>query len=285
MRDNRVLFIVLALILLSCCCFALLVAGLVITRGMRLGTDFVQSTVNEVTETSDSEFPVTGPVTLGIDVPVGDIEIRGGEGNQVTVQVTKRAWGINQPAARDILNRMDVSVQQTSDTVQITASGPAWTGNPNRTRTPQVDLVITVPNQTSLKTKVGVGRLSVTGLRGDADINADVGEVTLTDVVPLSSLRVQTRVASVTLDAPLAENAAYDMTSDVGRIALKLPKDSAFAIDARSDIGDMQVGFEVSGSSSREGFVGKEVVGEVGSSPTTKLTLRSRVGDIRVDPQ
>jgi hypothetical protein len=125
----------------------------------------------------------------------------------------------------------------------------------------------------------------VTGLRGEVDIDSDVGEVTLEDVMPLSSLRVQTRVASISLTAALTENAAYDVTSDVGLIALLLPADSSFMIDARSDIGDVQVGFDVTGSSSREGFVGKEVSGEVGSNPTTTLTLRSNVGDIRVNPQ
>jgi hypothetical protein len=285
MRDNRVLFIVLALILLGCCCFGLLVAGLVITRGAQFGTAFVRNSANEVSETSDSTFPVSGPVTLVIDMPVGDIDIRSGENDRVTVQVTKRAWGRTSNAARDNLGALNVSVEQDGDAITITASGPAWTANDRNPRAPQVDLVITTPNQTTLKTKVGVGRLAVTGLRGDVDINSDVGEVTLTEVAPLSSLRVLTGVASIILDAPLAANATYEMTSDVGRIALRLPEDSAFAIDARSDIGDVQVGFAVSGSSSREGFVGKEVVGEVGSNPTTKLTLRSRVGDIRVDPQ
>jgi hypothetical protein len=285
MRDNRVLFIVLALILLSCCCFALLVGTLVITRGAQFGADFIRNSFNEVSETSDRAFPVSGPVTLGIDMPVGDIEIRGGAGNQVTVQVTKRAWGRTPNAARDILNELNVSVQQSGDAIQVTVSGPAWTANDSTPRTPQVDLVITTPNQTSVNTQVGVGRLSLTGLRGDMDINSDVGEVTMTDVAPLASLRVQTRVASVDLKAPLTDNATYDMTSDVGRIALELPADSSFAIDARSDIGDVNVGFDVRGSSSREGFVGKEVVGEVGSNPTTRLMLRSRIGDIRVDPR
>ena len=80
----------------------------------------------------------------------------------------------------------------------------------------------------------------------------------------------------------LASEASYRLTSDIGRIALRLPTASAFKIDARSDVGDVRVDFTVTGRSSRQGFVSKEVRGEVGTNPATALYLRSRIGEITV---
>jgi hypothetical protein len=80
----------------------------------------------------------------------------------------------------------------------------------------------------------------------------------------------------------LADRATYRLTSDMGRIELRLPPDSAFSIDARSDIGNVGVEFPLAGRSSRQGFVGEESRGDVGTNPTTDLYLRSRVGNISV---
>ena len=66
--------------------------------------------------------------------------------------------------------------------------------------------------------------------------------------------------------------------------ALCLPRDSSFSIDARSDIGSVRVEFPAAGRSSRQGFVGEEVRGYVGSNPTAELHLPSRVGNISVRP-
>jgi hypothetical protein len=111
-----------------------------------------------------------------------------------------------------------------------------------------------------------------------------VGEVILTDVKPAERLSVASRVASIELSGALIPGAVYELVSDVGRIAVQAPEESNFSIDARSDIGDVSVGFPVSGRSEREGFVGKQVRGDVGADPMAKLSLRSRIGNITVQP-
>ena len=158
-----------------------------------------------------------------------------------------------------------------------------FTGN-NTGRSSGVELTITVPKETTLTANMGVGRLQVNGTQGDATINAEVGDVILTDIVPAATLFVKTRVSSVDFSGALAPNGKYEITTDIGKIALRLPANSAFTIDARSDIGDVNVGFPVSGSTSREALVGKQVQGEVGENPTASLTLHSRVGEISVNP-
>jgi hypothetical protein len=89
-------------------------------------------------------------------------------------------------------------------------------------------------------------------------------------------------VSGVDFTGALTPNAGYEFTTDVGKVALRLPAESAFRLDARSDIGDVTLGFPIVGRSSRDALVGKEVRGDVGQNPTTTLYLRSRVGEISI---
>ena len=128
------------------------------------------------------------------------------------------------------------------------------------------------------------GQILIAGTHGDVYVKVDVGEVALQDVTPSGNLQVETRVAAIELAGRLSDRATYRLTSDIGRITLGLPPDGAFSMDARSDIGSVDVQFPVAGSNSRWGFAGEEVRGDVGADPTAKLYLRCRVGNISVRP-
>ncbi len=214
-------------------------------------------------------------------MPVGDITVKAGAAGQVKVDGTVRAYAASQAEAQRILDNIQVKIDQSGDKVWVRVSGMPAT---NVGRSPQIDLAITVPKQTTLSAQMGVGRLQVSGTEGDATINAEVGDVILTDIVPAEKLAVKTRVSSVEFTGALVAKARYEITTDMGKVALRVPPDSAFQIDARSDIGDVKVDFEVAGRSSRDALVGKEVQGQVGLNPTASLYLRSRVGQISVTP-
>jgi hypothetical protein len=277
-RTLWIIVLVLLLVLCLCCAAALTLA---VVGGWRWG-NFMLSSQIESTDHFTRTLDVQAPINLTLDVPVGDLTVRGGPGQQVVVEVTRRAWGWNQAAARQLLERINVYVEQAGSQVQIKVTGvTATSGGP---RSPQVNIVVMVPQQTTLTLDSRVGRVSVSGTQGDVEIKADVGDVTLTNVLPAERLSVESRVASVELSGALAENAEYELISDVGRIVVRVPPDSSFSLDARSDIGDVKVEFPVSGRSERQGFVGKQVYGTVGTGPAADLYLRSRVGDISVRP-
>ncbi len=283
MRSNRTLWIVLLLAVLAVCCFVASLGGLVLARNLQRGANWVWSANNEVTATVASTLEVSDPASLEVDLPVGSLTVRTGRPGQMTVEATKRAWGRNDAEAQRTLNRIDVTIEPAAGGVRVVVMGPDWQDGASATpRTPQVDVVVTVPEQTQLDLKVGVGQLAVNGVRGDVQITADVGEVELTDVQPVAALEVESRVASIRFAGTLTTGATYRMTSDVGRILLQLPRESAFHIEARSDIGDATVDFDVVGQQERPGFTGKEITGQVGEPGGTELFLRSRVGDIQV---
>lgn len=290
MRDKPMLWIGLAVILLVFCCCCVAVAGLLLTRSIQWGSTWQWGSLwrwggsgVEVTEQFSRNLVVSEPVDLSVDVPIGDITVRPGAAGKVDIQATKRAWGSNRDQAQRILENIAISVDQVGSRVTITVSGlSGTTGVP---KSPQVDLVVTVPRETSLNVESRVGRVRVTGTQGDLAIRADVGDVELRDVVPLERLETRTRVANIEFSGALAARATYTLTSDVGRIAVRLPGDSAFKIEAQSDVGNVRMDFPVSGRSTREGFVGKEVRGDVGVNPTASLYLRSRIGEISVLPR
>jgi len=313
MNNHRGLWIALAalLLLICCCCCALAwAAGSLALNGIQAGVSAVerdnglQAWLRSLREwdgnwrdwagpwpgnlAAQARAPiqqaltVQGPATLDLNVPVGDITVQAGLPGQVKVEGTKRAYGATQADADRRLEAIEVKVDQSGSRVWVRVSGALAEGNASRS--PQVNLTITVPQQTAITADIGVGRLQISGTTGDVEVSAEVGDVVVTDVTPIEKLTIKTRISGIDFTGALAPNARYEFTTDVGKVALRLPEASAFRLDARSDIGDVTIGFPVAGRSSRDALVGKEVRGEVGQGPTANLYLRSRVGEISIKP-
>lgn len=310
MNNYRGWLIALAVLLLlvGCCCCALAwAAGSAMIGGLRAGVAALEpdgglwpawlrgwdgdwrawaeswnSGLAQARAPITQTLTVQGPATLDVRAPVGEIVVQAGEPGRITIDGTKRAFGATQAAAERRLADVEVKLDQAGDRMWVRVSGPAASGKIGQT--PHVVLTITVPPQTTVTADLGVGRLQIAGVTADVTVNAEVGDVILTDVTPITRLTVKTRISGVDFTGALVPGARYTLTTDVGKIALRLPAESAFRLDARSDIGDVAVGFPLTGRSSRDALVGKEVRGQVGQSPTASLYLRARVGEISLKP-
>lgn len=311
MNNDRGWWIALAVVLLCvCCCCGVLAwtAGSVILGGIRAGVAAVEQDggpwsawlrewggdwrawaeswrnglAAQASAPLEQTLIVQEPAMLDLDIPVGEVIVQAGEAGRITIDGTKRAYGATQAEATRRLDDIAVKIEQSGNKVGVRVGGPFAGGNFGCT--PQVVLTITVPRQTSVAADLGVGRLQITGVADDVTVNAEVGDVIVTDVMPATKLAVKTRIAGVDFTGALASNARYDFTTDIGKIALRLPETSAFRLDARSDIGDVTVGFPLTGRTGRDALVGKKVRGEVGQDPTASLYLRSRVGEISIWP-
>ncbi len=311
MNDHRGLWIALliAALLICCCCALAWATGALVLNGVRAGVAAIEAeqdnwqswlrswreravewsdlfeawmgyAVVAASEAFTHEVPITGPAVLHLDVSAGDVTIRPGPAGKVAVTAVKRVYGATRAEAERRLADMTISVDRVGDKVWLRVDNPFTTGNVGRTA--RVDMTVTVPREMDLTARVDVGRLQIEGVTGNMEISVQVGDVILADVAPTEKLTVRTRVAGVDFVGSLAPRAGYEFSTDVGKITLRLPADSAFHLDARSDIGDVSVGFPVAGYSSRDLVIGKEVRGEVGENPTTSLYLRSRVGGIAI---
>ena len=291
MQGRRTVWIVVVVVLLLMCCCAVTVAGL----GLRLfswsreaGFDFDVADFTgpgvEATATMRELFAVEGIPLLDVDCPVCDVEISAGSGAVVGIEATKHAWAGDRDAAERALDRIDVSLIQRGERILVKVDMPQlWQlGGDWREKRARVDLEITVPQQTDLKLQLDVADVEVEGVEGQVDISTDVGQVELKEVVVRDSLKVRTDVARIRFEGVLGEGVRCDIRSDVGDIALTLPADSSFEIDAESNVGAVTCDFDVRGVQGRKQLVGGRIEGTVGENPTAKLKLGSEVGSIRI---
>jgi hypothetical protein len=153
-----------------------------------------------------------------------------------------------------------------------------------RGRSPQIDVRITTPRRTDVAVDLDAGEVALSGVEGAVDIAADVGRVNMADLQTPDRLVVETNVAEIIFSGALTPGASYRLTSDVGAIRMTLPADSAFAIDAASNVGAVTMGFDVAGETSQQ-LVGRSVQGVVGGDDSTTVYLRSDVGAISVQPE
>ena len=291
MQGRRTVWIIVIVVLLLMCCCAVTVGGLGLglfswsrEAGFDLDVaDFTGLGV-EATATVREQFAVEGTPLLDVDCPVCDVEISAGPSAVVEIEATKHAWAGDRDAAERALDRIDVSLIQRDERILIKVDMPQLrqSGGDWREKRARVDLEITVPQQTDLKLQSDVADVVVEGVEGQVDISTDVGQVELKDVVVRDSLKVRTDVARIRFEGVLGEGVRCDIRSDVGDIALTLPADSSFEVDAESNVGAVTCDFDVRGVQGRKQLVGGRIEGTVGENPTAKLKLQSEVGSIRI---
>jgi hypothetical protein len=282
--------IVLIVVLMLCCCAAAVIgAGVgLIPWSWQSSWDFDLDDLNipgvRAMATMEESFVVEGTPLLDVQCPVCDVLVNGGSGDTVEIEATKSAWSGSGSTAQRQLDRIDVQFVQEGDRIRVKVDMPQLSESGLGKRA-SVDLRITVPRRTDLDLDLDIGDVEIVGVEGAMDIRADVGRVELEEVVARDSLRVRTNVARIRFRGPLTEGVRYDMRSDVGDIALTLPADSSFEIEAESNVGDVACDFAVEGTQGRKDLVGERIEGTVGESPTAELVLRSEVGSIRISEE
>lgn len=284
-RSRNIIIAIIVLLLAACCCTVAVVGtGLVVGAGsqaIRSLDRFELGTVTATTTFSRS-FDVDEPAELTVDLDFGSLAIIAAESDVVQVDATATAFGLSDAEVQEVLNNLQLTATATGSSVEVVGK---WKDSTLiRGRSPQIDVRITVPAQTDIEIDMGAGSVEITGVEGNADITADVGQVTLRDLDIPETLTVESGVAEISFYGPLREGSEYRFTSDVGAIQLWLPEESRFAIDAASDLGTVVVEFDVVGETARE-LTGATVQGVVGGGSDTTLYLRSDVGAIYVREQ
>ncbi|MFZ5915328.1 MAG: DUF4097 family beta strand repeat-containing protein [Chloroflexota bacterium] len=257
--NNRTLIIiaiVVAIVLICCCLAVVALAASGVLSSVKAVTDMRM----EASATVERSFDVTTPVTLKVRVNVGQVIVKVGEGDTVRISAVKRVWGQDRQQAEDYLADVQIDIEQPqANRIEIQTVIPARLNRLGRT--PSVDLEIWVPRQTDLDLSTEVGGIEVTGVEGAFDVRTNVGDITLRD-------------------AHLAGDS--QLKTDVGSIDLRLPANSAFTFRAQTDVGDIDLDFDVRNRRQDEQIVGGTVEGEVGDTPTVHLNLKTNTGDIDI---
>jgi len=261
--NNKPLIVAIIVIAILLLCGCLVIVGVALSGllgALSLPWNDVFDGQVKATETLEKTFSVTAPASLSLNVNVGDVIIQTGDAQEIHIYGVKQVWGPNSRQAEQYLNDFEVQLGQTaSGDVEIETEMPL---SLRRVRqAPHIDLEITVPRDTQLDLNINVGEIEVTGVQGKFEIQADVGDVTLRDVRFEKDSRIR---------------------SNVGNIELRLPPDSAFTFSAQSDVGDIDVDFDVRNERSENKVVGGNIEGEIGTSPTVHVELRTNTGNIDI---
>jgi hypothetical protein len=265
------LFAIAGCLLLPCLCCVLLICLLAATG---VGVAAVLSN-SEVTQsaTKTLDLPTGTTPKLTVSNPVGAVTIRGGSGDHVVVQYTKKAYGVTKSRATAELDNIQVDIQQPADD-QVTI-----TVNTDRKKKTffafanHVDMTVTVPEKVYLAITNNVGSIDVQ--------NVDAVALDLTN-----------NTGSITFDGGLSPDASstYSMSSNTGSIHVTLPRDVYVEIDATANVGSVTVSGDFAKQSNVEDShraVGETWLGTLGtgSGQAPVLQLHTNTGSITVNSQ
>lgn len=262
-RDNNtgiIVLIVLLLGLIVCCCLATVAMGIAAPAAY-LRTSRVPALPGigrqvEERRTHTRTYEVNTPARVTVRGEVGEIEITGADVSHLRVEAEVTAYGSSVAEARRMGERVAVEIEQQRDgTVSVVTRSP----NTARLRTPIVNLRLTVPRESEILLRHGVGAVSVHGIDGVLDLEIGVGEI----AVERGSLRGD-----------------WSLQTGVGDIRVSLPQDSRFLLHARTGVGDIDSEFKVPGAEAARLGPSQQLDGEVGRLPEHSVHLQTGTGSI-----
>jgi DUF4097 and DUF4098 domain-containing protein YvlB len=235
----------------------------------------------EVTEDLTTEFELDTPGRLIVDNDVGEVNIRAVDGNVVRVDVTKRVRGRSGAAASRLLDQITVTTDSAGGEGEIRVDVPGGL----EAASASVELDIRVPRQVTLDVNNRVGAVTVSGTQGALQVFLGVGEIKADDVRLLGDSRLETNVGEIGFSGRLPDSGLVAISTRTGDIALKLPADSTFIIDAQTGVGEIDNEFTLEARETAEAdtIVSRTLRGRVGANPGVTLQLETGTGSIKIE--
>ena len=225
---------------------------------------------HELSTTTTKTFVVRGAPSLVISDAAGNVIIQQGDGNQVTVEFTKHAWGTSDGVAKDVLNSTVVDVSQSGNTMTVTTQ---FGGSARRS----VDLIVTVPAEANADVHLGAGNIDARQVTGAITLGTGAGNVTADTLTFAGTSRLHTGAGNITVDGAMASGAAVEVLVGAGNVTLTLPSDTPAHLTASTGVGDVTItGWQIPVS----GTIGHTASGDLGSNPTGSLTIQVGTGNL-----
>jgi DUF4097 and DUF4098 domain-containing protein YvlB len=226
MRTKWIVAIILGLALLALCAAIATIGIFTLNafsiRRVSLGPINIAQPANiSARTTEEKSFTVQAPATLVLNNAMGDIDVKAVEGShQIQVTAQKTAWGVDQNAADTALQNLKVTMEQQDNQVTIKVEDQPVT-QVNINRADSVDFTILVPSQTTTDLTTRFGKIGLNGTQGKAALQADFGDVQVTDFS--GGLSVESRNGTVSAERiHLLESGFGDVSlnSSFGKVSL-----------------------------------------------------------------
>lgn len=208
-------------------------------RGMALGTVLLTAAAmalagcgaNIDTATSENTYTITEPVTsLQIDNPVGTTQIEGTDAT--TVSVVEQIRYTSTPAqTRHAITDGELTLSYTCpsgvDNVTINVNGCS------------VSYLVKVPRRIAVQIDSQAGVVTLTGLAGQLAVTSSTGSVNASELTS-ATVTARATAGAITLDFATPPN-TVDAQAQVGAVTVLLPAGNTYAVDAGSQVGNVEV--------------------------------------------
>jgi hypothetical protein len=241
--------------------------------------------------TLSEEFQTNSKPRVVIDTFNGTIDVSDSAGDEVVVEVTKRASGLNQEAAESNLNLVEVSIVQKDDTIVVKARRLVRTGNCG------ADVVVAVPKSAHLTLKSSNGYIVCEGLNGPIGAATSNGKVTVVEATgqidvqtsngaieieaERAAVQARTSNGSIAFAGTLAQGENKFRTSN-GSVQLRLPEDSQFKFDCSTSNARARCEFPNAETTKRSSK--RKLSGRVGDDPQISIVAQSSNGSVTIRP-
>ena len=220
---------------------------------------------NSNTETRDFTVSENTPPKLIVNNDVGSVNVQpANNSNSIHVKVTKSG---GKPS--DI----QTNYNQSGDTVTITIK------RTDANSTTKADADITVPAKSDLQLQNGTGDITVTGITGQMSLINGTGSIDATQVTLTSDSHLQASTGSVSFNGSIGSG-NYQFQSNTGNVAVSLPSNASFHVNANTDVGSITSDF--SEVMTQQNVAGASASGSVGNAPSATITLTTNTGSIEI---
>ncbi len=249
----------------------LLVAGVGLL--IAAGVYFVLSTVRVETR----RFSVSGHPRILVNNEVGTIHVNAGSDvNTVTVQTKRHTQRFGKAA-----NKSRVRYEQQDNGNEISARVERVL-MPGINLPQSIDFDITVPGNTDLELTTSVGDIWVTGISGQLSLQSDTGSIYVRNGLLTENSLLKTSLGSVNFHEAIDPHGTYQFVTETGSINVTLPDDTAFELDASTNLGSITT---VVPGMTMAYRTNREVHGDAGFPPRPSLKLRSITGSVSVSEE
>jgi hypothetical protein len=142
-----------------------------------------------------------------------------------------------------------------------------------------IDFDIKVPGTTDLELLTSVGDIWVTGISGQLSLISDTGSMYVERGLLTGHSMLKTSLGSVNFHAGIDPYGTYQFATETGSVTVILPDDTAFELDASTNVGTITTVVPGMAMAYRTNC---EVHGDAGVPPRSSLTLSSITGSVSV---
>ncbi len=187
-------------------------------NGFQTNNPFDRLNISSTLEESKTlKVDAEEPIKLTVNSAAGDVSVTGGDVDSVQVKVVKTAYDSTQARADEEVKTIKYTVEQNGNAITLKYELPKSMNFSNNINT--VDFIVTVPTETTVTVDTGSGEVSVTDVKGDAQLENDFGDVTAENIE--GSLSIQTNSGTVEATSIKAGSKDIELRSDFGNITLE----------------------------------------------------------------